>query len=296
MSSSKPSIIVTGATSMIGYSLLPQLEAAGYRVHAISRSLRAAEHHRDDGNVTWHVADIADPAQFPRLEAEALIHLGPLWLLPPLLPVLAGSNVRRVIGFGSTSLFGKRNSDNAGEREFVKKLTETEQKIEELGKALGIRWTVFRPTLIYDCKRDKNITQIARLVKRYGFFPVVGGAVGRRQPVHAADLAAACVTCIKHSGTFDKTYNLSGGETLSYREMVSRIFSALGKRPRLVRIPLRMYKLAIWVAAMWLPSKRSLTGEMATRMNVDLCFDHDAATRDFDFRPRKLTLTFETEL
>jgi hypothetical protein len=68
---------------------------------------------------------------------------------------------------------------------------------------LGIAWTIFRPTLIYGCASDKNVTTIANFVRRFGFFPAVGRATGKRQPVHADDLAQACVTAIDCAATFE---------------------------------------------------------------------------------------------
>lgn len=282
-------VIVTGATSMIGHFLLPRLVEAGYEVHAVSRG-----HVINPGtavaNVTWHQADITHPEQLPRLDAVALIHLGPLWLLPPLLPTLNALKIGRVIGFGSTSRFSKAASADAGERDLVAHLAGAEDRIKQLGGSLGIRWTVFRPTLIYDGVRDKNVTVIARFIRRYGFFPLPGEAAGLRQPVHADDLAAACVSCINHTPTFNKAYNLSGGETISYRQMVERIFLSLGKQPRFVHIPLGLFRMAIRIVSV-LPSKRGLTGEMVTRMNIDLAFDHAEAARDFGFAPRSFNLS-----
>jgi hypothetical protein len=37
---------------------------------------------------------------------------------------------------------------------------------------------------------------------------------------------------------------------------------------------------------MLLPGKQEITTEMATRMNIDLCFDHTEAASDFGFAPR----------
>lgn len=285
-------IIVTGATSMIGHFLLPRLVEAGYEVHAISRGY-VANPGAAGANVIWHQADITHPGQLPKLDAVALIHLGPLWLLPPLLPALNSLKVERVIGFGSTSLFSKAVSADAGERDFVARLAAAEDAIRQQGDSLGIKWTVFRPTLIYDGVRDKNITVITRFVRRYGFFPLPGKAVGLRQPVHADDLAAACVSCLNHPPTFNKAYNLSGGETMSYRQMVERIFMSLGKPSRFVPVPLGLFRLAIRIASL-LPGKRGLTGEMVTRMNADLAFDHADATRDFGFAPRNFNLNCRT--
>ncbi len=279
-----PKIMVTGATSIIGRFLLPRLVNAGYEVHAISRNCR--ENPGETGKkVFWHPVDIAHPEQLPRVDAQALIHLAPLWLLPPLLPVLSSFQIKRVIGFGSTSLFSKAKSADAGEQQLVARFVAAEEAITRLSSTLEMNWTVFRPTLVYDCVHDKNIAVIARFIQRYGFFPLLGEASGLRQPVHADDLAGACIMALNQPVTFCRAYNVSGGETLSYRQMVERIFNSLGKSARFLIIPAWLFRGAIRVV-MLLPGKRSMTPEMAMRMNVDLCFDHADATRDFGFSPR----------
>ena len=62
---------------------------------------------------------------------------------------------------------------------------------------------------------------------RFGFMPVNGKAEGLRQPVHAEDLASAAVAAILSQDDLPQVLNLSGGETLSYSDMVSKIFTAL---------------------------------------------------------------------
>lgn len=284
---SRPSpnkIIVTGASSIVGQFLLPRLSKAGYEVHAISRG-GGRNPTTTERNLFWHQADISRPEQLPRIEARALIHLAPLWLLPPLLPVLNSLQIKRVIGFGSTSLFSKAVSADASERRLAERFAAVEKEITELCTILEMNWTVFRPTLIYDCVRDQNITRIANFIRRYGFFPLLGKATGLRQPVHADDLAAACLLALRRPATFNRAYNLSGGESLSYRQMVEKIFSSLGKPVHFFTIPAWMFRGAIRVI-MLVPLKRRITPEMATRMNVDLYFDHAEATRDFRFLPR----------
>lgn len=281
---SPPKIIVTGATSIIGRFLLPRLVNAGYEVHAISRNY-CENPSETEKRVFWYPVDITHLEQLPRVNAQALIHLAPLWLLPPLLPVLNSLRIKRVIAFGSTSLFSKARSADAGEQQLVARFVEAEEAITRLSSTLEINWTVFRPTLVYDCVRDKNIAVIARFIRRYGFFPLLGEASGLRQPVHADDLAEACIRAVSQPVTFCRAYNVSGGETLGYRQMVERIFNSLDKSARFLIIPAWLFRAAIRVI-MLLPGKRNMTPEMAMRMNVDLCFDHIDATRDFGFSPR----------
>jgi nucleoside-diphosphate-sugar epimerase len=284
-------VVVTGATSIIGRFLLPRLLEAGYEVHAFSR--KSGLHPAAADRLFWHQVNIDHPEQLPKINATALIHLAPLWLLPPLLPILRSLHTKRVIAFGSTSLFSKADSANAGERQLAARLSAAEEIIRRDCGVLEINWTVFRPTLVYDCGRDKNITQIARFIRCYGFFPLLGKAGGLRQPVHADDLAQACILALSQPITFNRSYNLSGGEILTYRQMVEKIFSSLGKPIRFFLVPAWLFRLGIQAITLF-PGKRkrSITPEMATRMNTDLCFPHADAAKDFGFMPRPFSPAF----
>ncbi len=89
--------------------------------------------------------------------------------------------------------------------------------------------------------------------------------------------------------THGKAYNLSGGNVVSYREMVEAVFRQLGRPVRTPHVPVALLRAAIAVAKK-LPTLHGLSGEMATRMSSDLCFDHQEATRDFGFQPRPFSL------
>jgi len=141
--------------------------------------------------------------------------------------------------------------------------------------------------MIYDGIHDQNVARIARFIRRAAFYPVAGAATGLRQPIHAADVAAACVAALARGGLRDR-YEISGGETLTYRALVGRIFAWLGRPPRIVTIPAAVVKVAAPLAAR-LPGLGSLAA-MAVRMNEDLAFDHRAASDDFGFQPGTFSL------
>src|SRR3546814_18582512 len=87
--------------------------------------------------------------------------------------------------------------------------------------------------MIYGQGREKNSSVMARFIRRFAFFPLFGSAQGLRQPIHAEDVAAACVVALQAPGAANRAYNLSGGETLAYRALVARVFAALGRPARL---------------------------------------------------------------
>lgn len=276
--------IVTGATSQIGGFLIPLLLESGHHVTALSRS---SQGQNDQAGVEWLQLDIAKEPDFSPIggNARVVIHLAPLPLLPPLLGSLAGLSVKRIIAFGSTSAFTKVESKDSGEVRLAESLLEAENTIANHCTELGIAWTVFRPTIIYGGGRNSAIAFIARHTRRFGFFPVVAGGKGLRQPVHAADLADACMMALGCTAAHNRAYDLPGGETLSYREMVVRIFRHQDRSPRIANIPLVGFRAMLGLLRL-LPGNRHLTAEMANRMNQNLVFDAGDAQRDFAYRPR----------
>lgn len=218
--------------------------------------------------------------------------MAPIWVLPQYLAMIKASGARRVVALSSTSIFVKGDSSNPSERDMAYHLAEGEEALRAWAEPRGVEWVILRPTLIYGRGRDKNLTEIVRFVRRWGFFPLLGQAEGLRQPVHAEDVAAACVSALTMPAAANRTYTLSGGETLSYWDMVCRIFRAVGKRPRLVSIPRWLFRLAVTTLCL-LPRYRHWTVEMAERMNRDLVFDHTEAARDLGFSPRPFVLSPE---
>lgn len=285
-------VAITGATSTIGSLLVPMLRERGVPVQALGRNPSAGL-----DTDSWHSLDLADEdAQFPPVEASTLIHTASLWLLPGWLEKFHIRGLRRVIAFSSTSRFTKQASASAYELEVVNKLIAAEDHLASECERLGIAWTIFRPTLIYGgAGGDRNVADIARLIRKFGFFPVFGSASGRRQPVNAADLAQACLQSLAAPASYNKAYNLSGGETLAYIDMVRRIFETLERQPRFIRIPLAAFKLAVKLARLH-PRFAHLTPDMALRMQADLVFDHSDATRDFGYSPGRFDPSYLTAL
>ena len=283
-------VMVVGATSQVGRFLLPRLVRAGYRVIALSRHGAPDWADRADSRATqevrWLKADIHDPACLDLLPpAHTLIHLAPLMGLPTHLSAFAELGIRRLVAFSSSSKYSKAQSPVASERAFAGHLEAAEQAVAQAGRELGVRWTIFRPTLIYGCDMDRNVSLIRRVVQKLGFFPLLGAACGLRQPVHADDLAAACVAVLDKPMTFDQGYELSGGECLSYRDMVARIFDSVHLSARFVRIPIPLFSIVLRIAAL-IPRYRDFNVAMVQRMNENLVYPHEAATRDFAYQPR----------
>ena len=258
------SVGVLGTTSFVGRALAPRLEKQGWRVVPFSR--RSSPPVANDEPIPFWVA------------------LCPIWAVPEHFSRLESHGARRLVALSSTSRFTKNASADASEREVAQRLASSEETVQDWGAARGISTVILRPTLIYDGIHDKNIALIASFIRRRGWFPVLGAASGLRQPVHVDDVAAACAAALT-AGAPQAAYDLSGAETLSYRDLVGRVAVAVGVTPRVVAMPRWAVRLALPVLRL-LPAFRELSVAIFDRMNDDLVFDHSAARRDLGFEPR----------
>lgn len=284
-------VVVTGAASQIGWFLLPRLAEAGLEPVAVSRRDAAVASARfgacwpGHGRVQWRRADVNQPGAEWAAGCTRWIHLGPLGLAGDRAAEAAAAGVRQAIAFGSTSRYTKAGSPAAREQRIVASLVAGEESLARKCAAAGVDWTLFRPTLIHGAGLDRNVMVIASAIRRFGVFPLVGGGRGLRQPVHADDLASACIAALGHAVAAGRAYDVSGGEVLAYRTMVERVFEALDRRARFVPVPVAVVGLALRAVSL-LPRYRDFNPEMARRMAADMTFAHDAATRDFGYRPR----------
>ncbi|MGC1303476.1 MAG: NAD-dependent epimerase/dehydratase family protein [Caulobacteraceae bacterium] len=279
-------LLVLGATSLIGRYLLADLRSQDRPFVAISRKPPA------DGGSEWLRDDLTRDGLTGRLpRAEVALSLSPIWLLPPALPALAAAGVKRIVAFSSTSRATKANSPVAEERAVAARLAAGEDQTASFCEANGITWTVLRPTLIYSEGEDANVSRLASLIRRFQVLPLSGFGGGLRQPVHAGDLAQAALAVIEREPTFNRTYDLPGGETLTYRVMAERVFEGLGRTPRIVTVPPPLWRFGLKLMGSRLPGA---TAAMGSRMGEDLAFDPAPARRDFDWSPRPFRPIFAT--
>jgi nucleoside-diphosphate-sugar epimerase len=280
---------VLGASSLVGQCVLRRLSHADRSVIAYSRTPVCSE---PEAGVVWRQLDQYGLSEVANTAIRDWLCVAPIWVVPEYFTMLEACGARRVVVLSSTSRFTKDHSSDLQEQAIAHRLTDAELRVQGWATNHGVDWVILRPTLIYGLGRDKNISEIARFIRRFGVFPLMGRAKGLRQPIHAEDVAAACVAALQVPDAANRAYNISGGETLAYREMVARVFKALGRPARLVTVPLWAFRVAVAMLRR-LPRYRHWSAAMAERMNRDLVFDHAEAASDLGFTPRGFALTAE---
>lgn len=274
---------VIGATSIVGEYLLSLLVEEGWDVVAFSHresQIKAV----GDNSVVWRLLPgfkSSEVGYFDQRKEQInlWISLAPIFVLPEYFSMLLTYGARHIVAVSSTSRFTKSESSDQDEKILAQNLTQSEEYLKSWAKKEKLTFTILRPTLVYGLGRDKNVSAMASFIRRFSFFPVFGAARGLRQPVHAKDVASCCVAALSSKVAINKSYNISGGETISYREMICRIFTALGKKPRFVVFSLWLFRVAVMFLRMF-PPFRHWSAAMAERMNQDLVFSHEEASRE----------------
>ena len=284
-------ILVTGANGVVGLPLCSALEECEIPFLKISRS----KLNKTQSIIQW---DLEKPVTNSILEqlalADTIIHCAPIWLLPQHLNTLDKCGIQRMIVFSSTSVISKTKSTNLQEQALVKQLSSSENELRSYCENQGIDLTILRPSMIYGCGNDQNVMKIAKFINRFGFMFLVGEAKGLRQPIHANDLVDVAINILDNNVTYGKTYNLAGGEVVTYRKMVELIFIALDKSVIIFPLPLFLYRFALLIAEK--VTRFSFTPDMANRMNQDLDYDISSAKDDFSFKPQKFLISPERDL
>jgi NADH dehydrogenase len=118
---------------------------------------------------------------------------------------------------------------------------------EEVLKASGLDWTIFRPSVIFgdprgqmafctQLKRDIIDSPLPAPLFYTGLLPFDAGAF-KLAPVAVADVAAAFCHSLTHPETIGQTYDLCGPRALSWKDILTTIAAACGKTKLMLPAP-----------------------------------------------------------
>jgi uncharacterized protein YbjT (DUF2867 family) len=269
-------ILLTGATGLLGGELLELLLARGHKTRCLLRPDSPHASRLAGKRVKILRGDAAREEDLYKAlgDTDALLHVAGIEYSPPVVRAARRAGVGRILIVGSTSAhsaYAFRSSPKL--------------RMEELVRASGLAWTIVRPSMIYGSERDRNVHRLLRFLDRSPVFPVFGPGTNLWQPVYHEDCARGVFEALERPSSVGRTYDLPGAEPLSYLDMVKTSAEALGRRPRIVKLPLEPIRRAL-VAAERLRLPLPIDSGQVTRLREDKAYPYERARQDLDYAPR----------
>lgn len=114
---------------------------------------------------------------------------------------------------------------------------EAEVGLRALAETMGMEVVIIRPVLVYGPGVRANFQALMSLVNKGVPLPF-GRTSNRRSLVALDNLVDLVCTCLEHPAAAHQTFLVSDGEAVSTAGLVRAMATALGKKPRLLDVPL----------------------------------------------------------
>ncbi|MBA3807075.1 MAG: NAD(P)H-binding protein [Solirubrobacterales bacterium] len=233
-------LLLTGATGLVGSTLLRRLVAEGTQVRCLVRDPRRLGPLRV--RVQIALGDLTDPPSFRNAlrGVETVVHLA-----AAIRDQRRGS-IEELNGIATWRMV--EAAERRGVERFVffsalgasphhrTRLLRAKALAEEAVREAGLRSTVFAPSIIY-APGDPWLTLLERLALLPAM-PVSGRGRAVFQPIWAEDVADAVIASLRDGGAIThERVELAGPETLSHTEIVRTVLRSLGRRRALLHVP-----------------------------------------------------------
>lgn len=118
---------------------------------------------------------------------------------------------------------------------------EAEQGLMQLAKETGMEVVIIRPPLIYGPGVKGNFSSMMRWIGKGVPLPL--GAVSNQRSLLALDnLISFILICLKHPKAANELFLLADGEDVSTSQLIKKLSHAMGKKARLLPIPVLLMK------------------------------------------------------
>ncbi|MCX7032957.1 MAG: nucleoside-diphosphate sugar epimerase [Arenimonas sp.] len=286
MENGRSAWLVFGLTGQVGQALHAAIHAGDPALLAVSR-----EPPPGDGRVAWHRGSL-EAFVAPAQPIDAIASLGPLDAFASWFEASSLAPAR-VVALGSTSVHGKKDSPDPAERALAGTLRDAERRLAAAAEVRGSALTLLRPTLIYGHGRDRNLSRLVCLARRWRVLPLPLRAGGLRQPVHVEDVATAVLGALRSRSACPGFFDLPGGETLAFDEMVRRSLAAGAPSATLVRLPGPVFRTGVGILRGL--GRLDAAGEgVLARLDRDLAYDAAPARIALGHYPRGFQPNAET--
>lgn len=233
-------IAIVGANGFVGRHILKLAAREGMHALGVVRSEAGAAIVRSLGATSCRVADlekVATDTLIPALEgSDGLVYTASVVASPRsadrtdplgLINILAAcraAGVQSVVFFSGLGVAHYGMNPHCTNSYFLAKMAGEVALFRS-----GLAATVFRPSYIFGAG-DEFLSPLCARVAADSVLEIPGRGEYRLQPVSVQDAARAVLGALKQSQKSPRTIDLVGPEILSYRDLVGRVASMMGRR------------------------------------------------------------------
>ncbi len=293
------SVLVTGATGVVGQHLVEVLLEQGARVRVLTRNVERANNFWPGRAVDIFEVDLNHSPLGPVCEGiDVLFHLASYQPGPGAVNPESGEEHFRVTVEGTRALLqaGKAipsfvfvsstRVEEGSDSDYGRAKKAAEQLVLAAGNQ-SQQVSVLRLPPVYGAMNGGMIATIVAGVYT-GRFKVLPDFGERRSLVHRDDVARALLLMATDSRANRRTFTVTDGVDYSLSAIYEMTCEALGRKPRRVGLPLWMWR---WLAAIGsglqslLGRPMPITRERFARMQADAWFDGSAIEKELGFKP-----------
>lgn len=237
-------LLLTGATGLVGSSLLRRLTARGEPVRCLVRDPRRLGAERVRVQIT--IGDLTDPRALRQAMrgVRTVVHLAASHRDQP------HATIEELAGMATWRLL--RAAEHGGAEHFVffsalgatphhpSRLHRAKALAERAVDEAALRTTTFAPSLVY-APGDRRLARIDRLAWLPAV-PLAGRGRARTQPIWAEDVADCVLAALDRRGGEHARYELAGPDVLTHREVVELALRAAHRRRRLLPVPVPLLR------------------------------------------------------
>ncbi len=292
-------IAITGITGHTGRLFLKVLESHSFKgkLRCLVRSSSNTEvldksslnidkiiGSNDDMNSLLRLTEVCEGKRI-----DVLLHIYNIRHSLNILKAAKINHIPRVVLIHTTGVYSKYKIASGEYKEIENKIDEFLKTTTEMDV------TILRPTMIFGDMCDHNIHKFIKMVDKLPIMPEINHGSGRIQPVNARDLANAYYAVINANHLPQLRYDLSGERSVTLHELFDLIGNELGKKVYHLSFP--MWFGCVVARFVKLASLGKLDYvEKVLRMGENRDYNHDAATKDFAYKPEPFDVGLTREI
>lgn len=269
-------ITIFGGSGFIGRHLMRRLTAKGYRIRLASRDPEDATDLMTQGSVGQIVGlktNVRNQASVERAVRGSDIVINLVGILYE-----SGAQTFGAVHVDAAERIAKA-SKQAGVRHLIHMSALGADRAHEAGyarsKAVGEELaatefpgaTILRPAVVFG-RDDDFFNRFARILALSPVFPLVDGGKMKMQPVWVQDLAEAILRIIETPDQQGKTWEFTGPDIYSLRDLMSKILDATGRKCLLLPVPAGVMSVMAFFMGL-IPGRPPLTTDQVKLLKVD---------------------------